>query len=153
MATTACVAAPAAHPVLLLRCLPCSPACLARGPHVGHVVVRCMARRPDASYSPLRSGQDGDRVPTEMAPLFPRCDYEHLIIVMDKPSGKGGDGATKQQMIGCYSHTLTTVVGSMEAEKRMYNVSRECYFGFGCEIDEETSSKLEAVLFQGLDVN
>ncbi|KAI5018132.1 hypothetical protein ZWY2020_043020 [Hordeum vulgare] len=145
MATAACVVAATAHPLLLLRRLPCPSARLARGPHVGHVIVCCMARRPDASYSPLRPGQDGDRVPTETAPLFPRCDYEHWLIFMDKPNSKGGDGATKQQMIDCYSHTLTTVVGrcSVEAKKRMYNVSRECYFGFGCEIDEETSNKLE----------
>ena len=70
--------------------------------------VRCMARRPDSSYSPLRSGQGGDRAPTEMAPLFPGCDYEHWLIVMDKP---GGEGATKQQMIDCYIQTLAQVVG------------------------------------------
>jgi hypothetical protein len=70
--------------------------------------VRCMARRPDSSYSPLRSGQGGDRAPTEMAPLFPGCDYEHWLIVMDKP---GGEGATKQQMIDCYIQTLAKVVG------------------------------------------
>ncbi|KAG2574468.1 hypothetical protein PVAP13_7KG328500 [Panicum virgatum] len=105
--------------------------------------VRCMARRPDSSYSPLRSGQGGDRAPTEMAPLFPGCDYEHWLIVMDKP---GGEGATKQQMIDCYIQTLAQVVGSEEeAKKRIYNVSCERYFGFGCEIDEETSNKLEGL--------
>ena len=30
-----------------------------------------------------------------------------------------------------------------EARKKIYNVSCERYFGFGCEIDEETSNKLE----------
>ena len=30
-----------------------------------------------------------------------------------------------------------------EAKKKIYNVSCERYFGFGCEIDEETSNKLE----------
>ncbi|KAE8811776.1 multiple organellar RNA editing factor 2, chloroplastic-like [Hordeum vulgare] len=99
---------------------------------------------PTLRTHPYGRGRTGT-VPTEMAPLFPRCAYEHWLIVMDKPSSKGGDGATKQQMIDCYSHTLTTVVGrcSVEAKKRMYNVSRECYFGFGCEIDEETPNKLE----------
>jgi hypothetical protein len=43
-----------------------------------------------------------------MAPLFPGCDYEHWLIVMDKP---GGDGASKQQMIECYVHTLAKVLG------------------------------------------
>ncbi|KAF8687799.1 hypothetical protein HU200_042735 [Digitaria exilis] len=108
---------------------------------------RGMARRPGGDgYSPMRSGGGGgggDRAPTEMAPLFPGCDYEHWLIVMDKP---GGEGATKQQMIDCYIQTLSKVLGSEEeAKKKIYNVSCERYFGFGCEIDEETSNKLEGL--------
>ena len=62
---------------------------------------------------------------------------------MDKP---GGEGATKQQMIDCYIQTLAKVVGSEEeATKKIYNVSCERYLGFGCEIDEETSNKLEGL--------
>lgn len=34
-------------------------------------------------------------------------------------------------------------VSEEEAKKKIYNVSCERYFGFGCEIDEETSQKLE----------
>lgn len=34
-----------------------------------------------------------------------------------------------------------------EAKKRIYNVSCERYLGFGCEIDEETSTKLEGLYF------
>ncbi|KAH6819901.1 plastid developmental protein DAG [Perilla frutescens var. hirtella] len=106
--------------------------------------VRCRVNRPGSSYSPLNSGSNfGDRPPTEMAPLFPGCDYEHWLIVMDKP---GGEGATKQQMIDCYIQTLAKVLGSEEAAKqKIYNVSCERYFGFGCEIDEETSNKLEGL--------
>ncbi|KAL8481924.1 hypothetical protein ACS0TY_027624 [Phlomoides rotata] len=106
--------------------------------------VRCRVNRSGSAYSPLNSGSNsGDRPPTEMAPLFPGCDYEHWLIVMDKP---GGEGATKQQMIDCYIQTLAKIVGSEEeAKKRIYNVSCERYFGFGCEIDEETSNKLEGL--------
>ncbi|XP_068662894.1 multiple organellar RNA editing factor 2, chloroplastic-like [Aristolochia californica] len=108
--------------------------------------VRCRVNRPggDSTYSPLNSSSSySDRPPTEMAPLFPGCDYEHWLIVMDKP---GGEGATKQQMIDCYIQTLAKVVGSEEgAKKRIYNISCERYFGFGCEIDEETSNKLEGL--------
>ncbi|KAL0383647.1 UNVERIFIED_CONTAM: Multiple organellar RNA editing factor 2, chloroplastic [Sesamum calycinum] len=106
--------------------------------------VRCRVNRSGSAYSPLNSGSNfSDRPPTEMAPLFPGCDYEHWLIVMDKP---GGEGATKQQMIDCYIQTLAKVVGSEEeAKKRIYNVSCERYFGFGCEIDEETSNKLEGL--------
>ncbi|THG12904.1 hypothetical protein TEA_021382 [Camellia sinensis var. sinensis] len=32
-----------------------------------------------------------------------------------------------------------------EAKQKIYNVSCERYFGFGCEIDEETSNKLEGL--------
>ncbi|KAJ3680738.1 hypothetical protein LUZ60_017016 [Juncus effusus] len=96
--------------------------------------VRCMVRRIDRGT---------DRPPTDMAPLFPGCDYEHWLIVMDKP---GGEGATKQQMIDCYIQTLAKVLGSEEeAKRKIYNVSCERYFGFGCEIDEETSTKLEGL--------
>lgn len=42
--------------------------------------------------------------------------------------------------------TLATVLGSEEAAtKAIYNVSTEGYFGFGCEISEETSQKLEGL--------
>lgn len=78
--------------------------------------VRCKATRAgpagggsSSSYSPLNSGSNySDRPPTEMAPLFPGCDYEHWLIVMDKP---GGENATKEQMIECYVNTLAQVVG------------------------------------------
>ncbi|KAI4318130.1 hypothetical protein L6164_025936 [Bauhinia variegata] len=107
--------------------------------------IRCRVNRAgNSAYSPLDSRSNfSDRPPTEMAPLFPGCDYEHWLIVMDKP---GGEGATKQQMIDCYIQTLAKVVGSEEeAKKKIYNVSCERYFGFGCEIDEETSNKLEGL--------
>ncbi|GLT99321.1 hypothetical protein SLE2022_167640 [Rubroshorea leprosula] len=108
------------------------------------IPIRCRVNRSGNSYSPLNSGSNfSDRPPTEMAPLFPGCDYNHWLIVMDKP---GGEGATKQQMIDCYIQTLAKVVGSEEeAVKKIYNVSCERYFGFGCEIDEETSNKLEGL--------
>ncbi|RLM54869.1 multiple organellar RNA editing factor 2, chloroplastic-like [Panicum miliaceum] len=119
------------------------PAVVAAASRLGF--PRGMARRPGGDgYSPARpGGGGGDRAPTEMAPLFPGCDYEHWLIVMDKP---GGEGANKQQMIECYVQTLAKVLGSEEeAKRKIYNVSCERYFGFGCEIDEETSNKLEGL--------
>ena len=107
-AARALVAARPARPLLPSRRLPSSSSIRPPRQRGGVGSVRCMARRPDSSYSPLRSGQGGDRAPTEMAPLFPGCDYEHWLIVMDKP---GGEGATKQQMIDCYIQTLAQVVG------------------------------------------
>lgn len=73
--------------------------------------VRCRVNRSGSAYSPLNSGSNfNDRPATEMAPLFPGCDYEHWLIVMDKP---GGEGATKQQMIDCYVQTLAKIVGRL----------------------------------------
>ncbi|CAO2203577.1 unnamed protein product [Urochloa humidicola] len=73
-----------------------------------------MARRPGRDgYSLAQYGGGGNRAPTEIAPLFPRCDYE----------------------LGC----------KKEAKRKIYNVSCERYFGFGCEINEETSNKLEGL--------
>ncbi|GAB2281874.1 Multiple organellar RNA editing factor 2, chloroplastic [Dionaea muscipula] len=105
--------------------------------------IRCRVNRA-GPYSPLNSGSNfSDRPPMEMAPLFPGCDYKHWLIVMDKP---GGEGATKEQMIECYLQTLAKVLGSEEeAKKKMYNVSCERYFGFGCEVDEETANKMEGL--------
>ncbi|CAL9217132.1 unnamed protein product [Arabidopsis halleri] len=106
--------------------------------------IRTRMDRSGGSYSPLKSGSNfSDRPPTEMAPLFPGCDYEHWLIIMNEP---GGENATKQQMIDCYVQTLAKILGSEEeAKKKIYNVSCERYFGFGCEIDEETSNKFEGL--------
>ncbi|KAJ4776869.1 multiple organellar RNA editing factor [Rhynchospora pubera] len=111
---------------------------------------RYMSQGPggDPSQSPLpKSGPGTGSVPnlsaSELESLFPGCDYEHWLIVMDKP---GGENATKQQMIDCYIQTLAKIVGSEEeAKKKIYNVSCERYFGFGCEIDRDTSNKLEGL--------
>ncbi|GLJ53462.1 hypothetical protein SUGI_1140360 [Cryptomeria japonica] len=107
--------------------------------------IRCkVTRSGDSGYSPLSSNSNwSDRPPTEMAPLFPGCDYEHWLIVMD-PLNDGK--ATKDEMIDHYIKTLAKVLGSEEAAKKsIYNVSCERYYGFGCQIDEETSAKLEGL--------
>ncbi|KAI3884582.1 hypothetical protein MKX03_028464 [Papaver bracteatum] len=107
--------------------------------------IRCRVNRSGSDlYSPMNCGSNySDRPPIEMAPLFPGCDYEHCLIVMENP---GGEGADKQKMIDCYVQTLAKVLGSEEeAKRKIYNVSCERYFGFGCEIDEETSNKLEGL--------
>eukprot|EP00252_Welwitschia_mirabilis_P003638 TRINITY_DN136_c0_g1_i2.p1 TRINITY_DN136_c0_g1~~TRINITY_DN136_c0_g1_i2.p1 ORF type:complete len:234 (-),score=24.14 TRINITY_DN136_c0_g1_i2:324-1025(-) len=96
----------------------------------------CASSSPSSRTSPNWS----DRPPIETAPLFPGCDYEHWLIVM-KPLN--GGNASKEEMIDYYIKTLAKVLGSEEAAKKsIYNVSCERYFGFGCEIDEETSNKL-----------
>lgn len=39
--------------------------------------------------------------------------------------------------------TVVSFISEEEAKRKIYNVSCERYLGFGCEIDEETSNKLE----------
>ncbi|XP_059667827.1 multiple organellar RNA editing factor 5, chloroplastic/mitochondrial-like [Cornus florida] len=109
--------------------------------------IRCEVNSSGGStYLPLNSGSNiVERPPPEILSLFPGCDFEHWLIVMDRP---GGETSTKNQMIDCYIQTLAKVLGSEEeAKKKIYNVSCSCkkYFGFGCEIDEETSKKLEGL--------
>lgn len=41
--------------------------------------------------------------------------------------------------------TVVWRISEEEAKRKIYNVSCERYFGFGCEIDEETSNKLEGI--------
>lgn len=111
--STATITAPPPLPSLLFsrRVLaPLSHAAQSLSPAARFAAVRCRVNRSGgAAYSPLNSGSNfSDRPPTEMAPLFPGCDYEHWLIVMDKP---GGEGATKQQMIDCYVQTLAKVLG------------------------------------------
>ncbi|KAL0710655.1 hypothetical protein Bca4012_017633 [Brassica carinata] len=83
------------------------------------VSIRCRANRSGSAYSPLNSSSNfSDRPPTEMAPLFPGCDYEHWLIVMDKP---GGEGATKQEMIDCLPGVLFVLPDSyVDPENKDY---------------------------------
>ncbi|XP_074266231.1 multiple organellar RNA editing factor 2, chloroplastic-like [Silene latifolia] len=98
--------------------------------------------------SPLNNNNSGgsnssDRPPTDFESPPSGCDYAHWLILMDKT---GDEDASKQQMIDAYIQTLSKVVGSKEeAIKKIYNVSCERYFGFGCEVDEETAKKMEGL--------
>ncbi|KAI3864533.1 hypothetical protein MKW92_004807 [Papaver armeniacum] len=77
-----------------------------------------------------------------MENYIPGCDFKHWVIFMDEPGGKR---ASKQEMINCYVETLAKVLPSKdpkEAMTKIYSVSCEEYFAFGCRIDEETSNKL-----------
>ncbi|RYR38320.1 hypothetical protein HN51_028623 [Arachis hypogaea] len=58
--------------------------------------IRCRVNRAgkggDSAYSPLNSRSSSssfsDRPPTEMAHLFPGCDYQHWLTVMDNSLDK-----------------------------------------------------------------
>ncbi|KAF3511040.1 hypothetical protein F2Q69_00001574, partial [Brassica cretica] len=81
--------------------------------------------------------KQGAKAETSPRPLAKGAKTENGIFV---------NNMNLQEMIDCYVQTLAKVVGSEEdAKKRIYNVSCERYLGFGCEIDEETSTKLEGL--------
>lgn len=47
----------------------------------------------------------------------------------------------------CENFFLLWCVSEEEAKKKIYNVAFGRYYGFGCEIDEETSNKLEGLCY------
>nr|XP_043610883.1 multiple organellar RNA editing factor 5, chloroplastic/mitochondrial-like [Erigeron canadensis] len=67
-------------------------------------------------------------------------NYWHVHMERQRP---GGVCFNKQQMIDFYVQTLATVLGSEEeAKKKIYKVNID---SFGCEINKETSNKLEGL--------
>ncbi|CAH8374187.1 unnamed protein product [Eruca vesicaria subsp. sativa] len=90
--------------------------------------------RSHRSYSPRKSRYKcSDQPPTEMPPLPSGCDYKHWLIVIDKP---GESTLTKRKR---------SIVIEEEAKRKIYNVSCDKYFAFGCEIDEEISNRLKGI--------
>ncbi|CAA3005228.1 Hypothetical predicted protein [Olea europaea subsp. europaea] len=72
--------------------------------------------------------------------LLDGCDFEHWLIVMEKPEGE----PTRDEIIDSYIKTLAMVVGSEEeARMKIYSVSTRHYFAFGALVSEELSYKLK----------
>ncbi|XP_023514966.1 multiple organellar RNA editing factor 8, chloroplastic/mitochondrial [Cucurbita pepo subsp. pepo] len=72
--------------------------------------------------------------------LLDGCDFEHWLIVMEKPEGD----PTRDEIIDSYIKTLAMVVGSEEeARMKIYSVSTRCYYAFGCLVSEELSYKIK----------
>ncbi|GMY32009.1 multiple organellar RNA editing factor 8, chloroplastic/mitochondrial [Fagus crenata] len=72
--------------------------------------------------------------------LLDGCDYEHWLVVMDKPEGD----PTRDEIIDSYIKTLAKIVGSEEeARMKIYSVSTRCYFAFGALVSEELSYKIK----------
>ncbi|GFZ13500.1 hypothetical protein Acr_23g0018850 [Actinidia rufa] len=68
-----------------------------------------------------------------------------LGLELQRPAADG-DGSTVPGMrLRALAHRHGQARRDEEAKKKIYNVSCERYFGFGCEIDEETSNKLEGL--------
>ncbi|XP_057461618.1 multiple organellar RNA editing factor 8, chloroplastic/mitochondrial-like [Actinidia eriantha] len=72
--------------------------------------------------------------------LLDGCDFEHWLVVMEKPEGE----PTRDDIIDSYIKTLAKVVGSEEeARMKIYSVSTRHYFAFGALVSEEVSYKIK----------
>ncbi|KDP32518.1 hypothetical protein JCGZ_14721 [Jatropha curcas] len=72
--------------------------------------------------------------------LLDGCDFEHWLVVMEKPEGD----PTRDEIIDYYIKTLAQIVGSEEeARMKIYSVSTRCYYAFGALVSEELSYKIK----------
>ncbi|CAI0548758.1 unnamed protein product [Linum tenue] len=101
--------------------------------------VRCLATRTTSSSLNDPSPNWSNRPPKETI-LLDGCDFEHWLVVMEKPEGD----PTRDDIIDSYIKTLAQVVGSEEeARMKIYSVSTRHYFAFGALVSEELSYKLK----------
>ncbi|KAF5728054.1 hypothetical protein HS088_TW21G00197 [Tripterygium wilfordii] len=83
---------------------------------------------------------DWSNRPPKETILLDGCDFEHWLVVMEKPEGE----PTRDEIIDSYIKTLAMVVGSEEeARMKIYSVSTRCYFAFGALVSEDLSEKLK----------
>ncbi|RDX98937.1 Multiple organellar RNA editing factor 8, chloroplastic/mitochondrial, partial [Mucuna pruriens] len=74
--------------------------------------------------------------------LLDGCDFEHWLVVMEKPEGD----PTRDEIIDSYIKTLAKVIGSEEeARMKIYSVSTRHYFAFGALVSEELSYKIKGI--------
>ncbi|KAF8409021.1 hypothetical protein HHK36_005093 [Tetracentron sinense] len=101
--------------------------------------LRCFSTRQTSSSLNDPNPNWTNRPPKETI-LLDGCDFEHWLIVLEKPEGE----PTRDEIIDSYIKTLATVLGSEEeAKKNIYSVSTKHYFAFGCIVSEEISYKIK----------
>ncbi|XP_057965619.1 multiple organellar RNA editing factor 8, chloroplastic/mitochondrial [Malania oleifera] len=101
--------------------------------------LRCFSTRQTASSLNDPSPNWSNRPPKETI-LLDGCDFEHWLVVMEKPEGD----PTRDDIIDSYIKTLAMVVGSEEeARMKIYSVSTKHYFAFGALVSEELSYKIK----------
>ncbi|XP_052178289.1 multiple organellar RNA editing factor 8, chloroplastic/mitochondrial isoform X2 [Diospyros lotus] len=105
----------------------------------GTATIRGYATRQSSSSLNDPNPNWSNRPPKETI-LLDGCDFEHWLIVMEKPEGD----PTRDEIIDSYIKTLATVVGSEEeARMKIYSVSTRHYFAFGALVSEELSYKIK----------
>nr|DAD21181.1 TPA_asm: hypothetical protein HUJ06_022644 [Nelumbo nucifera] len=103
------------------------------------VSLRCFATRQSASSLNDPNPNWSNRPPKETI-LLDGCDFEHWLVVMEKPEGE----PTRDEIIDSYIKTLAMVVGSEgEARMKIYSVSTRHYYAFGALVSEELSYKIK----------
>ncbi|CAM8928082.1 unnamed protein product [Rhodiola kirilowii] len=103
------------------------------------VRVRSFATRTTSSSLNDPNPNWSNRPPKETI-LLDGCDFEHWLIVLEKPEGD----PTRDEIIDTYIKTLAMVVGSEEeARMKIYSVSTKHYFAFGALVSEELSYKIK----------
>ncbi|KAI3789543.1 hypothetical protein L2E82_02342 [Cichorium intybus] len=101
--------------------------------------IRAFSTRQTTSSLNDSSPNWSNRPPKETI-LLEGCDFEHWLVVVDKPEGE----PTRDEIIDSYINTLAKVVGSYdEARMKIYSVSTRCYYAFGALVSEEDSYKIK----------
>ncbi|KAI4388114.1 hypothetical protein MLD38_000475 [Melastoma candidum] len=105
----------------------------------GAAVQRGFSTRTTSSSLRDTNPNWSNRPPKETI-LLDGCDFEHWLVVMEKPEGD----PTRDEIIDSYIKTLAQVVGSEEeARMKIYSVSHRCYYAFGALVSEEVSNKIK----------
>ncbi|GLU18084.1 hypothetical protein SLE2022_344040 [Rubroshorea leprosula] len=122
---------------LLYRLRPLSAVSFAQ--RFGGPAVRTLSSRAASSSLNDPNPNWSNRPPKETI-LLDGCDFEHWLVVMEKPEGD----PTRDEIIDSYIKTLAQVVGSEEeARMKIYSVSTRCYYAFGALVSEEVSYKIK----------
>uniref|UniRef100_A0A7N1A6J8 MORF/ORRM1/DAG-like MORF domain-containing protein n=1 Tax=Kalanchoe fedtschenkoi TaxID=63787 RepID=A0A7N1A6J8_KALFE len=132
-------------PSSLRRFQPSAPA-----PALLRPARRFSASESDAIPPPPAPASIVDGVPRSKDALYETredimldgCDFEHWLIMMDKPEGD----PPRDDIIDSYIKTLATVVGSEEeARMKIYSVSTKHYYAFSCLLSQDVAKKLNDV--------
>ncbi|KAI3774945.1 hypothetical protein L1987_49510 [Smallanthus sonchifolius] len=101
--------------------------------------IRAFSTRQTTSSLNDSNPNWSNRPPKETI-LLDGCDFEHWLVVVEKPEGE----PTRDEIIDSYINTLAKVIGSYdEARMKIYSVSTRCYYAFGALVSEEDSYKLK----------
>nr|XP_043622869.1 multiple organellar RNA editing factor 8, chloroplastic/mitochondrial [Erigeron canadensis] len=110
-----------------------------RQPAVTSNTFRAFSTRQTTSSLNDSNPNWSNRPPKETI-LLDGCDFEHWLVVVEKPQGE----PTRDEIIDSYINTLAQIVGSYDAARmKIYSVSTRCYYAFGALVSEEDSYKLK----------